>query len=198
MLSRAIGAGMIFRDQPSPQQLDRIAFGHPLLLFLLAPVVFAIHIAHVMAPVSVGVAEKEGRPTTVVARARQHFSPRRTRPARPARQRCRHESQRPLAAPECLRRSSPNNACIRCRCCFRRRRSQAASKAAQDSWFRRARLGQARPHRRNKQQTRPLPSLLAENAAPVAMPVLPATIAFAPRLPVSGSAMCIDPPFPRQ
>src|ERR1700693_2317933 len=38
----------------------------------------------------------------------------------------------------------------------------------------------------------------AENAAPVAIPALPPTIAFAPKFPLAGSAMCIDPPLPRQ
>ena len=42
------------------------------------------------------------------------------------------------------------------------------------------------------------PRIFAESAAPVAIPALPATMALAPRFPVSGSAMCIDPPFPRQ
>ena len=35
-------------------------------------------------------------------------------------------------------------------------------------------------------------------AAPVAIPALPPTIALAPRLPVAGSAMCIEPPLPLQ
>jgi hypothetical protein len=35
-------------------------------------------------------------------------------------------------------------------------------------------------------------------AAPVASAAPPATMAFAPRLPVAGSAMCIDPPLPLQ
>src|SRR6185437_15317247 len=55
------GISIIFCDQPLPQQLDGIAFGHPLLLFFLAPVVFPIHIADVMAAISVRIAEKEGR-----------------------------------------------------------------------------------------------------------------------------------------
>ena len=43
-----------------------------------------------------------------------------------------------------------------------------------------------------------VPRRLAENAAPVAMPVEPPTIAFAPRLPFAWSAMCIEPPLPLQ
>ena len=35
-------------------------------------------------------------------------------------------------------------------------------------------------------------------AAPVAIPALPPTMALAPRLPVSKSAMCIELPLPRQ
>ena len=38
----------------------------------------------------------------------------------------------------------------------------------------------------------------AESAAPVAIPIDPPTMALAPRLPWLWSAMCIDPPFPRQ
>src|SRR5210317_1288029 len=42
------------------------------------------------------------------------------------------------------------------------------------------------------------PNNLAENAEPVAMPIDPPTIALAPRLPLDWSAMCMDPPLPRQ
>ena len=43
-----------------------------------------------------------------------------------------------------------------------------------------------------------LPRILADMAAPVAMPADPPTMALAPRLPLSGSAMCMEPPLPRQ
>ena len=36
------------------------------------------------------------------------------------------------------------------------------------------------------------------DTTPVAIAALPPTIAFAPRLPVSWSAICIEPPLPRQ
>jgi hypothetical protein len=39
---------------------------------------------------------------------------------------------------------------------------------------------------------------LGDSAAPVAMPMEPPTMALAPRLPWLWSAMCIDPPLPRQ
>jgi hypothetical protein len=41
------------------------------------------------------------------------------------------------------------------------------------------------------------PSVWAANAAPMASPKLPPTIAVAPRIPLRGSAMCIEPPRPR-
>src|SRR5213595_2513019 len=44
--------------------------------------------------------------------------------------------------------------------------------------------------------TCPVFKRFAERAAPVAMPALPPTMALAPRFPVSGSAMCMEPPFP--
>ncbi len=44
----------------------------------------------------------------------------------------------------------------------------------------------------------PLQTHLAESAAPVAMPMLPPTMALAPRLPLSGSAICMEPPLPWQ
>src|SRR6266576_3812288 len=44
----------------------------------------------------------------------------------------------------------------------------------------------------------PVSSRFDESAAPVAIPALPPTMALAPKFPVAGSAMCIDPPLPRQ
>ena len=54
------------------------------------------------------------------------------------------------------------------------------------------------PSPKKQTATWSVPRFFAENAAPVAMPALPPTMAFAPRLPVSWSAMCIEPPLPLQ
>src|SRR5580700_4114067 len=52
---------VILPNQPIGESLDGIAFGHPLLLFLLRPVIFAVDVADVMAAIAVGIAEQESR-----------------------------------------------------------------------------------------------------------------------------------------
>ena len=54
------------------------------------------------------------------------------------------------------------------------------------------------PSPKKQTATWPVRRDFAEKAAPVAIPVEPPTIAFAPRFPCSWSAMCIDPPLPWQ
>ena len=44
--------------------------------------------------------------------------------------------------------------------------------------------------------TRSVPRVLALNAAPTASGGLPPTMALAPSMPLSRSAMCMDPPLP--
>ena len=46
--------------------------------------------------------------------------------------------------------------------------------------------------------TSSVPRILADRPAPATMDVLPPTMPLAPRLPVSWSAMCMDPPLPPQ
>ncbi len=54
------------------------------------------------------------------------------------------------------------------------------------------------PSPKKQTVTSSVPCSLARSAAPVAIPIEPPTIALAPRLPWLWSAMCIDPPLPRQ
>src|SRR5579864_8427749 len=58
-------------QQPLAQHLDRIALGPPFLFFLLGAVVFAAHVADVVAVITVGVAQKK-RGTFARARLLDH------------------------------------------------------------------------------------------------------------------------------
>src|SRR4029077_5579230 len=51
--------GELLLDEPISQNFDGVAFGGPALLFLLGAIIFAIDIAHVVAAISVGVAQKK-------------------------------------------------------------------------------------------------------------------------------------------
>ena len=54
------------------------------------------------------------------------------------------------------------------------------------------------PSPKKQRVTSSRPASWAASAAPVASPMPPPTIPFAPRIPASTSAMCMDPPFPLQ
>src|SRR4029077_20718573 len=51
-----------FFQQPVAKHFDRIALSPPLLFLLLGAVVFAAHVADMVAKITVGIAQKEGRP----------------------------------------------------------------------------------------------------------------------------------------
>src|SRR5580700_1065788 len=55
------GVRVIFSNQPIGKSLDGITLRHPLLLFLLWPVIFAVDVADVMAAITVCIAEQECR-----------------------------------------------------------------------------------------------------------------------------------------
>jgi hypothetical protein len=56
----------------------------------------------------------------------------------------------------------------------------------------------AAPSPKKHTTTLPVPCIFWLRAAPAAMVIEPATMPLAPRLPCDTSAMCIDPPRPRQ
>ena len=54
------------------------------------------------------------------------------------------------------------------------------------------------PSPKKETATRPLPSICAARPAPVTIEMPPATMPFAPSMPMPKSAMCMEPPLPLQ
>ena len=56
-----LGFGKVLLDQPRRVTFDGVALVHPALLLFLGAVVLAVDVAHVMAPIAIGIAEQESR-----------------------------------------------------------------------------------------------------------------------------------------
>ncbi len=151
MASSAGAVGHVVRHHPLAVQRDRVALGHPFLLFRLRPVVRACDVADVVPVVAVGDALEE-RGAVALARAVDVLRRHRVYTSRtfwPSIVSFGHAEGR--GARQALRPpSTPRNACIRCSRCSRTRRSRAASRAAPGSSLRRADPGRARLRRRNR------------------------------------------------
>ena len=189
---------MLLGAEPGPEPLDRVVALAPVLLLLGRAVVGAIDVADVVAEPAVGRAGEERR---ALAGAGARDGGKRGRPdgsdvlsvdLRAT------GFRRPRAWPRSSRQWSPRTSCTPSRGCSHTRTRPAASTGRPCSSTRRARPGPALPRRRTRRRPCRFPSLRAASAAPVAIGVLPPTMAFAPRFPLEKSAMCIDPPLPRQ
>src|SRR6202165_6027991 len=200
-------------DHPLRKVLDRVPLGLPFLLFLLRTVILAVDIAHVVSRIAIRVAYQKRRPFALPRPLHQ-----------PVRRRVHGSHVLPIHA-FCLhsksnsaRRNVPRRR-LRIMRVFRIKivfanvdhrqfpeRRQVhhfiENSLPQRSFAKKAHRHLSRSQSlgrewRSRGGSRAAPYERAR-AAPVALPARPPTIAFAPRLPVAGSAMCIDPPLPRQ
>ena len=122
-------------------------------------------------------------------------TPRAGRARRPRRRGCRS----PAPASRCRRPSSGSRTWSPRRSrCSRRRRRPAASRSRPGSGSRGTCPGSTRRRRRSRSSTAPVPCTFAVSAAPQASGMPPPTMPFAPSMPLTTSATCIEPPLPLQ